>query len=145
MKFSTIPDDDARLKFTNTWLKNMSKWSNSEFNRLYSVNNLPDNWEIKDSGEDTYIEVLAEADREDLKLWMKDLYVNFGGEKSAKLMKLRQLYLKLETHEKVLYDLYFTQMLSLRDIAKKIDLNHMAVFCMVGELKNKLKTWIGTT
>lgn len=121
----------------------MSKWSNSEYNRLHSVNNLPDNWEIPDSSEDAHIEVLAEADRDDLKLWMKDLHENFGEDKSNKLMKLRQIYLKLETHEKVLYDLYFTQMLSLRDIGKKIDLNHMAVYVMVTDLKNKLKIWIG--
>lgn len=143
LKFGGIPDDEQRLKFTNTWLKNMSKWSNSEFNRQYSVNDLAENWEIRDSAEDNHIEVLAEADREDLKLWMRDLYVNYGEEGSNKLMKIRQLYLRLETHEKVLYDLYFTQMLSLREISKKIDLNHMAVFFMVKDLKNKLRTWIG--
>ena len=121
----------------------MVKWSNSDFNKLGRVNNLDENWEIEDVAEDCRLEVLAESDREDLKLWMKDLYENFGEEKAAKLMKLRQVYLKLETHEKVLYDLYFTQMLSMRDIGKKIDLNLMAVYVMVKDLKNKLRLWIG--
>ena len=144
-KFSKIPDGEQRLKFTNQWLKNMSKWKNSEFNKLYSVNNLDENWSIPDVEENHLLDILAEADREDIKMWMKDLYETFGEEKSYKLMRLRQIYLKLNTHEKVLYDLYFTQMLSLREIGKKIDLPHMSVWIMVNELKNKIKIWIGVS
>ncbi len=121
----------------------MAKWSNSEFNRTYLVNNLPENWEIDDVGEDDMIEVMCESDREDIRLWMIDLHRNFSERDSERLMKLRECYLELDTHERVLWDLYFQQMMSLRDIGKKLDLPHMSIYSMINELKKKIKEWIG--
>lgn len=142
-KFAFIPDGDDRLRFTQTWLKNMTKWSNSEYNRLHSVNNLAENWHIPDECEDSYLEVLAESHRDDIKLWLKDLFASYSEKDATRLVKLREIYLKLELHERVLWDLYFTQMLSLRDIGKKIDLPHMAVYVMIKDLKIKIRKWTG--
>ena len=142
-KFEEIPDNNERLKFTQTWMKNMVKWSNSEFNNSLRVNDLAEDFVIKEESYDSYIDIMAETEREDIKLWLKDLHNNWSELDANRLIKLREVYLRLELHEKVLYDLYFTQMLSLREIGKRIDIPYMSVYSMIKELKNKIKLWIG--
>ena len=139
-RFSLIPDGEQRLKFTQTWFKNNVKWSNSEFNVSITVNNLPEGWEPPESEYDDLIELKAELMREDIADWMYDLHTNFDKIEVERLMKLRQVYLSLQTHDKVLYDLYFTNMMTMRAIGKKLELPLSAVFTMVTELKQKIKS-----
>jgi predicted DNA-binding protein YlxM (UPF0122 family) len=54
-------------------------------------------------------------------------------------MLMRKIYLTLDTHQRVLWDLYFSQMLSMRAIGKKLDLPLSAVYNMVVELKSEIK------
>jgi len=143
LKFANIPPNDERLKFTQTWLQNMVRWKNSDYNKTYSVNNLEEGWDIPDEAEDHMIEIMAESDREDIGQWMIDVHRNFNELDAIRLIKLREIYLQLTTPERVLWDLYFTKMMSLRQIGKKIDLPHMAVFTMIRDLKNKIRLWIG--
>ena len=142
-KFSQIPDGKERLKFTQTWLKNNSRWRNSEFNKEMRVNNLCEQYTIADECEDNLIDVYCESDRMDIKMWMLDTYKEFGEEKGNKIMKMRQIYLTLDTHEKVLYDLYFQNMNSMRDIGEKLNIPLSAVFSMLKELKEKIRIKYG--
>ena len=138
-KFSQMPDDEQRLKFTQTWFKNNVKWSNSEFNASISVNNLPEGWEPPEEEYDDLIELRSEMMRGDISDWMFDLHTNFEPLEVERLMKLRQIYLELATHNKVLYDMYFSGMMTMRQIGIKLDLPLSAVFTMITELKNELK------
>jgi len=138
-KFSQIPDGEQRLKFSQAWFKNNVRWTNSDFNVSITVNNLPEGWEPPEEEYDDLIELRAEMMRGDISDWMYDLHTNFGQLEVDRLMKLRQIYLSLATHDKVLYDLYFTNMLTMRQIGDKLDLPLSAVFTMVSELKNKIK------
>lgn len=138
-KFSLIPDGEQRLKFSQTWFKNNTKWSNSDFNVSITVNNLPEGWETPEKEYDDLIELKAEMMRGDISDWMYDLHTNFSQLEVDRLMKLRQIYLSLATHDKVLYDLYFSNMLTMRQIGVKLDLPLSAVFTMVSELKKKIK------
>ena len=129
-------NDDERIRFTQTWMKNMSKWSNSEFNRDISVNNFSEEWSIEDTYE-SLNEIRAEVTN-DIAEWLIDLHQNFAEDDVIKIVKIRSIYLQLETHEKVLYDLYFNNMHSLREIGKKLNLPHSAIFQMVNALKQKI-------
>jgi hypothetical protein len=142
-KFSQIPDGEERLKWTQTWMKNMVKWTNSDFNKMIRVNSMPDEWEIPDESYDALLEVSSETDREDLRDWLLDLHRNFSDLEVNRLIKMRQIYIKLETYEKVVWDLYFTNMLSLRAMASKLKLPLSSVHNMVVELKEKIKIKYG--
>jgi DNA-directed RNA polymerase specialized sigma subunit len=131
------------LKFTNTWLKNNSKWYNSSFNKEIRINNLNKQFTIQDESEENLINVYCESDRKDIKDWMVDTYREFGEETGDKLMRFRQIYLTLHTHEKVLYDLYFTNMKSMRDIGEILGIPLSAVFSMLTELKQKIRDKYG--
>jgi DNA-directed RNA polymerase specialized sigma subunit len=117
----------------------MVKWDNSEFNREIRVNNFEEEWSMSDEEVDEFLEVTSETNRQDIKDWLVDLHRNFDELSCQRLINIRKIYLDLNTHEKVLYDLYFTQMLSLRDIGKKLNLPHMSVWSMVNDLKQKIK------
>jgi len=137
-KMENIPQIE-RIKFTQTWFKNMVKWDNSEFNREIRVNNFEEECSMSDEEVDEFLEVTSETNRQDIKDWLVDLHRNFDELSCQRLINIRKIYLDLNTHEKVLYDLYFTQMLSLRDIGKKLNLPHMSVWSMVNDLKQKIK------
>jgi DNA-directed RNA polymerase specialized sigma subunit len=143
IKFNAIPDDEQRIKFMQAWLKNMVKWPMSEFNKSIRVNNLPEEYNIPEEPEDSYIEIFAESSRSDIRDWMIDINRRHNELDVTRLMILRKVYLELGTPEKVLYDLYFTQMMSMRDIAIKIDLPLSAVYQMIKILKYKMKIKCG--
>lgn len=142
LKFSTIPDGDERIKFTQTWMKNNVRWSNSLFNKQKRVNNLGQEWEQKDSYDDM-IEVRCETDRGDIRDWLLDLTRNYSDTQVEKLVRLREIYLTLTTAEKVLWDLHFTNGLSLRKIGHKLNLSHMSIFTMLRDLKQKIRDKYG--
>jgi len=142
-KFSAIPDDEERLRFTQTWMKNNVGWSNSDFNKAIRVNSMSEEYDIPEVVELSFIEITCETDREDIKEFMLDLNKRFSEYDVNRIMMMRKIYLTLETHEKVLYDLYFSQMLSMRAIGKRLDLPLSAVFNMLNDLKNKLKLCAG--
>ena len=142
-KFSNIPDGKERLRFTQTWLKNNSRWRNSEFNKEMIVNNLGEQFTIKDEEEDNLLDVYCESDRMDIKMWMLDTYKEFGEERGNKIMEMRKIYLTLDTHERVLYDLYFTNMKSMREIGTDLSIPLSAVFNMITELKEKIRIKYG--
>lgn len=138
-KMEHIPHDE-RLKFTQTWFKNMVKWKNSDFNKERKIKDSADeNIVVLYIGYEQNIEVAAESERKDIKEWLIDLHQNFDEQECEKLIRLRSIYLTLSTHEKVLYDLYFTKMLSLREIGRQLNLPHMAIYSMINELKQKIK------
>jgi DNA-directed RNA polymerase specialized sigma subunit len=138
-RFSQIPDGEERIKFLQTWMKNQVAWYNSDFNKTLRVNNLPEQTEIVDGEYDDLIELKSEVVRDDIKDWLIDLNQNWNDLEIDRLVKIRKIYLTLPSHEKVLYDLYFTKMMSMRDIGKKIDLPLSAVYNMIKELKEKIK------
>lgn len=142
-KFSQIPDGDERKKFTQTWFKNNTRWESSEFNKSLSINNLDEEWSIKDEAIDNGIEIAAECELNDIKEWLIDIHNRFSDLQADRLILLRKIYLELKTHEKVLYDFYFIKMLSMRDIAKKLDLPLSTIYNMISDLKIKIKLQCG--
>jgi hypothetical protein len=139
IKFSAIPDGDDRLRFTQTWFKNNVGWKNSDFNKAIRVNSIDEEYDIPDIAEESFIEVTCETDREDIKEFMLDLNRRFSEYDVNRIMLMRKIYLTLDTHQRVLWDLYFSQMLSMRAIGKKLDLPLSAVYNMVVELKAEIK------
>ena len=138
-KFSQIPDDIERIKFLQTWMKNNSRWWNSEFRKSIATNNLPESpFDLEQAGEEDHL-VGAEDLTPLLKETIEDLHRRFTPEQVEKLLKLRVIYLGLPLNEKVLYDLYFTQNLSTRAVAKKINIPLTAVHKMIVELRKKIK------
>ena len=138
-KFSAIPDGDDRLRFTQTWFKNNVGWKNSDFNKAIRVNSIDEEYDIPDIAEESFIEVTCETDREDIKEFMLDLNKRFSEYDVNRIMLMRKIYLTLDTHQRVLWDLYFSQMLSMRAIGKRLDLPLSAVYNMVVELKSEIK------
>jgi hypothetical protein len=124
-------------------MKNNVGWRNSDFNKSIRVNSMDEEYDIPDIAEESFIEVTCETDREDIKEFMLDLNRRFSEYDVNRIMLMRKIYIGLETHERVLYDLYFSQMLSMRAISKKIDLPLSAVYNMLNDLKIKLKLCAG--
>lgn len=139
-KFSQIPDGDERIKFCQTWMKNNVKWRNSDFNKSIETNNLSEdfNFDVLEIYEEHY-DVISEDLSDDVKEFIIDLTRRFSEMEVRQIIKVRHIYLKLPPHERVLYDLYITQMMSLRQVAKKLHLPLSAVHNMVTDLKNKIK------
>jgi hypothetical protein len=142
-KFSTIPDGEDRLRFSQTWMKNNVRWMNSDFNKSIRVNDLTEEFDIYEEGEDHFLDVMCETDRPDIRDFMMDISKRYSESDVDKIVKLRAIYIELETYERVLWDLYFNQMLSMRDIGKKLDLPLSSIFNMVKDLKIKVKEKCG--
>lgn len=139
-KFSQIPDGEQRIKFLQTWMKNNVSWSNSDFRRSISVNNFPEDIEIVEEPEFDDSDIMAEDIGQDVKDFIKDLHRRFSEEEVYKIISVRKSYLILQTHERVLYDLWITQMLSIRAVAKRLNLPSSAVWGMINDLKKKIKS-----
>lgn len=137
-KFSLIPDGDERIKFLQTWMKNNVKWKNSDFNKSIAVNNHDDEWSIKDELDEQPYDILAEDMTDDIKQFVIDINRRFDEADVNKILKIRTIYLMLPSHEKVLYDLYFTQMLSIRGVANKLQLPLSSVHNMIKDLRKKI-------
>lgn len=140
-RFQKIPDGDERIKWCQTWMKNNVKWKNSDFNKSIAVNNLDETWDDKGAYDEVYNEpfdILGEDLTDDLKDYVIDLNRRFDEFDCTRILKIRTIYLMLPAHEKVLYDLYFTQMLSIRSVAKKLQLPHSSVHVMIVALRKKI-------
>lgn len=137
-KFSKIPDGEERIKFLQTWMKNNVNWSNSEFRKSIAVNNFTEEFDLGDEILDDNLDIKAEDIGDDVKEFIIDLYRRFSEEEVLKIISVRKVYLTLQSHEKVLYDLYITQMLSIRGVAKRLNLPMSAVYGMINDLKKKI-------
>lgn len=140
-RFSTIPDGDQRIKFLQTWMKNNVKWKNSDFNKSISVNTMDENWDgtsSKEGLDEVPFDIIAEDISDDVKAFIIDIERRFSEKEVEKIIKVRKIYLTLPSHEKVLYDLYFTQMLSIRGVAKQLDLPLSSVHNMILQLRKKI-------
>lgn len=140
-KFDGIPDNDERLKFTTTWLSQNVKWEKSSFNIESKTNNLEFQWDIPDTtGDDDIFDDVSDIEDEITKEAVTDILVKYGHNRGEKILKVRYIYInELSLQERVLYDLYFTQMMSTRKIAKKIGIPVMATYTMIADLKTKIK------
>jgi hypothetical protein len=137
-QFSTIPDGIERIKFLQAWMKNNVKWKNSDFNKSIRVNNFSDEFTIADIETNDFLDIKSEDLPENIKDWIIDLNRRFGEIDVDRIVMIRSVYLKLKPHEKALYDMYFTQMLSMRSVATKLNLPLSAVYGMILDLKKKL-------
>jgi hypothetical protein len=137
-KFSKIPDGEERIKFLQTWMKNNVSWSNSDFRKSIAVNNFTEEFDFGDEILDDNLDIKAEDIGDDVKEFIIDLYRRFSEEEVLKIISVRKVYLTLQSHEKVLYDLYITQMLSIRGVAKRLNLPMSAVYGMINDLKKKI-------
>ena len=146
-KIYTLSDIDKR-KFTKKWFHNTSRWQvlktkngkpTHELGEL-GVNNIPEDFIFIEEAD---FQIDIEINSEDLPDYMKDWIVDMTqefGESVDKLILVRYHYLNsLTLPEKVLYDLTYTQMMTIRQIAKKINIPPSATFNMVRDLEKRLK------
>lgn len=144
-KFEPMPQPD-KVRYMSAWFKKQLKWSNSAVSRDNRINNFTEEdienhnhyQPIDDQTLD--ITILAEDGADDVKAYIIDIEREWGSEKADKIIKVRFHYLKsLNLPDKILYDLYFTQGLTHRAIAQKLNIPLTSSFLMVKELENKLK------
>jgi DNA-directed RNA polymerase specialized sigma24 family protein len=139
-KFSLLKTDDEKIKWIQAWMRNQTKWSNTQFNKDIRLISGSEEWDFSSEGVDSNsIEIGAEEADERVKDWIIDLNRRHSDLDCTRLIKIRKIYLTLPSHEKVLYKLYFEEMKSLRDIAAQLRLPLSAVHNMMLELKNKIK------
>jgi DNA-directed RNA polymerase specialized sigma subunit len=148
-KFSKIPNDEEKIKWIQSWMRNQTRWNNTQFNKDIRLISTEEEWDFSLEGEgDEYIsayvdsasiEIGSEDVDESVKNWIIDLGERHSERDCDRLIKIRQIYLTLPLHEKVLYDMYFTHMKSLREIAKELKLPLSSVHSMMTELKNNIK------
>jgi len=139
-KFSLLKTDDEKIKWIQAWMRNQTRWSGTDFNKDIRVNNCDENWDIPDEMIDhTDIEIAAESAPQWTKEWLIDISARMSDRDCTRLIRIKNIYHTMPSHEKVLYNLYFEDMKSLRAIAKQLNLPLSAVHIMVGDLKNKIK------
>jgi len=140
MKFSLIETNEDRIKWIQSWMRNQTRWSNTDFNKETRINNGEEEWGMPDEVVDHIdIEIAAECAPQFTKEWLIDISARMSDRDCTRLIQIKRIYHTMASHEKVLYDLYFTDMKSLREIAKQLNLPLSAVHIMVGDLKNKIK------
>ena len=140
-KFEPLPEEE-KIKFTQKWMSNSVKWTNSDFSKSLRVNNLDDEYDISEVEveNDTAMYIKSEDIDDTVKDWLCDLHNNWGEEQIIKLVKVREMYLsKMKTEDRVLYDLTYTQEMTLRDISRKINIPLTSVFLMVKNLNEKIR------
>lgn len=145
LKFDKMPQPD-KIRYMSAWFKKQLNWSNSAVSRDNKTNNfseedLETHKTFEEPDDQTIdITVLSEEGPEDAKQYIIDIEKTWGSEKADKILKVRFHYLKsLTLTDKILYDLYFTQSLTHRGIAAKLNIPLTSSFLMVKELENKLK------
>jgi hypothetical protein len=143
-KFSKIPTDDEKIRFVQSWMRNQTRWSKTQYSKDVRINSFDEEWDFTNVDPQSTSEILIRAEdcREDIKDWIVDIEDKFSERDCTRLIKIRNIYLRLKTHEKVLYTLYFTEMKSLREIASQLDLPLSAIHTMMLELKIKIKNGV---
>lgn len=137
--FKNIPDD-KKIAWCQGWYKNQVRWMNSKHNvdifgdEFCGSTFLEFKTEIYDQPEDFDIDMICDYDDDEL-LWVEDL----TDEQIYKIRKIKKLYLTFTNEEQVLFDLYFKEMLSQRQISIKINIPLSAVYNMLKALKIKIK------
>lgn len=135
-------NQESRLAWTNHFLKMHSLYwkKNSKFWKEIDISDQID--DIPDIEYDQYLDLRAE-DEGILTEWICEITHEFGEISADKLVKIRKVYLGLETTDKVLYDMYFTNEMSMRDISNKLNIPLSTVFGMITRLKNNIKVCVG--
>ena len=145
-KFNIIPDHE-KPKWVRAFFRNQVRWTNSPVSRENKTNNLTDEqidwfenaYEMPDDSSHIQIEISAEDTNPDIKEWIIDCSTQFGEDRTDKLLQVRLLFRKsLSLPEQILYGLYFEEMLTHRQIAKRLRIPLTSSFFMVKKLENKL-------
>lgn len=137
--FSQIPDD-KKIAWCQGWYKNQVRWLNSKHNvdvfgdEFGGKTFMEFKTEIFEWGEEIEPHMAIDYSQEE-QMWIDEL----DDLSIAKIRKIKAIYQMMTSDEKVLFDLYFTQMLSQREIAKKINIPLSAVYNMLKRLKTKIK------
>lgn len=137
--FNLIPDD-KKIAWCQGWYKNQVRWLNSKHNvdvfgdEKAGSSFIEFKTEIYDEVEVIEYDDLCDYTHEEL-LWIDDL----SDSDIQKIRKIKSIYLQLSNEEQVLFDFYFKDMMSQRQIAKKINIPLSAVYNMLKALKTKIK------
>jgi DNA-directed RNA polymerase specialized sigma subunit len=90
--------------------------------------------------------IKAEDVNDSIKEWLEDITLTFGEIRADKLIQLRYHYINnLSLPEKVLYDLTFTNEMSTRQVAQKLNIPHTSTYLMIVDLQNKLRDLCSST
>lgn len=138
VKISHLTDDELG-RFSRKWLKSNSRWQNVEFEQM-KVNNLPEYTWVEDlSYYPTDILIDSENSSDKIKEYIRDLSENFGDEGASKIILIKYHYENsLSDHERILFDLTFTEMLTTRGVAKRLRIPHTSTYIMIRDLNKKI-------
>lgn len=137
--FVLIPED-KKIAWCQGWYKNQVRWLNSKHNvdvfgdEVGGKTFMEFKTEIFDSEDDGDFESLVDYTPQE-RLWIDDL----TSEQISRVRKIKTIYKSFSNEEQVLFDLYFKDMLSQRQIAQKINIPLSAVYNMLKALKTKIK------
>jgi hypothetical protein len=137
--FETIPDD-KKVAWCQGWYKNQVRWMNSKHNvdifgdEHCGATFIEFKTEIYDQFDEVDFDLICDHTFDE-RLWIDDL----SDEQIWKIKKIKKIYLTFTNEEQILFDLYFKDMLSQRQIAQKINIPLSAVYNMLKTLKIKIK------
>ena len=136
-----IMNNTERMKFSQIWMKNQSGFrKNGEWYKDIRINNFEEIWDFdfEDTGEDHRINIYAEDCSIDMREWIADIHNGFSDEEVNKILMVTAAYSQLQLRDKILYDMYITEGLSMRDIAARIRIPLTSVHIEIKSLKNKI-------
>ena len=145
-RISALPHDE-QMKWTQRWMSNSVRWANSDFNKAVRVNNLEDEYEITDGYDsEISIEIMAEDGDLPVKEWLLDLHEHWGPDQINRIVKIRHLYLsnRFTVTDRILFDMCYTNQMTMRQISEKISIPLTSVFLLVKDLENKIRTECGS-
>lgn len=139
---------NEKIRFSKTWLKNTSKWSNTPFADLREVNNLIEvngefdpfrsNIVIDESVYDK-IMIGAEDTSDNIKEWLMDMTSEYGDDVDKLILIKYHYHHSLDLSEQILFDLVYTEMLSTRQVAQRIKIPHTSAYLLVKALEKRLQ------
>jgi DNA-directed RNA polymerase specialized sigma subunit len=141
LKISSMPHEE-QMKFTQQWMKNSVAWKNSDFSKSLAVNNLEDNYVLREETETCMsIEIQGEDIDDSVKEWLIDLHENWGDKQIERLVRIRELYLsdRFTITDRIIYDMVYKNQMTMRQISTKINIPLTSVFLMIKELEQKMK------
>jgi DNA-directed RNA polymerase specialized sigma subunit len=125
-KLKGIIERDELQFFCVSYIYNQRNWNGTEYKNYI---NIKENY--NDLLNEDFVILNQDVDYEEV--YQKELDYN------NKLNKIKIGYLNLPLHEKILYDKYFIQKQSMREIAGDIGVSHVSIHYSLQSIKKKIK------
>jgi hypothetical protein len=137
------PDKEIGLMLRSI-MSNKFRWTDSDFNKqkmLLSNNAIEANDRLRIADKTVSISLIIDSETmpSNFKQFIKDNMMNYTEDQVHKIVATKIAYLQLTKTEKILFDKYFVQNMTMRDVAQNTTLPLCSIFKNITSLKEKIR------